>query len=155
MPKALPPEVTPGSGPARVIPRTASAAPGTRVSVPKGAPAWPTFQLDGDQITVNRPKEMPDVVMSGELDIATAPVLRAAVAAAIDRRAALGTQPAGPFLLDLAQVTFMDSSALHALHDIRGRLGAHGWTLGLTPPTARGPRRFLLLAAALGWVPRW
>jgi anti-anti-sigma factor len=112
------------------------------------------FDGNPDRITVNPPGGPPGVVMSGELDIATAPMLRAAVATAIRRHAALGTPPAGAFLLDLAQVSFMDSAALHTLTDIHTRVSAHGWTLDLTWPAGRGPRRLLLLAATLGWLPR-
>ncbi|WP_160097208.1 anti-sigma factor antagonist [Kibdelosporangium aridum] len=51
------------------------------------------------------------VVVSGEVDLHTAPSLRAAVTAGIDQTSA------SPCILDLTKVTFLDSAGLTALLD--------------------------------------
>jgi anti-sigma B factor antagonist len=56
------------------------------------------------------------VAVSGEVDVATVPVLEAALDAAI-------RQSEGAFILDLSDVDFMDSSGLHVLLRARSLLG--------------------------------
>lgn len=46
-------------------------------------------------------------LMSGELDMASAPLLQTAIAPAVTR--------GGPITLDVSGVTFMDSAGLHAI----------------------------------------
>ena len=82
-----------------------------------------------------------EVVVGGELDLATAPVLRGAVSGAC--RAGSGLGRAVVLVLDLEGVTFMDSAALHALADIDAQVAERGWTLRVTPPAGRGPRHLL------------
>jgi anti-sigma B factor antagonist len=64
---------------------------------------------------------------AGEIDIATAPTLRAQLAAA--RAARLTT------LLDLSAVTFMDSSGLHVLLDGARWVDADKWALFIVRPS--------------------
>jgi anti-anti-sigma factor len=68
----------------------------------------------------------PVVALSGEIDLATA----AAVGASLEPWVRAG----GPVILDLSDVTFMDSTGLHAELGDRGCIiihGAHGalWTI--------------------------
>lgn len=94
-----------------------------------------------------------DVVVRGELDLATAPQLRVAAAGAC--RTEVRHIRGVVLALDLTDVTFMDSAGLHALADIHAQVVHRGWSLRVTPPAGRGPRRLLLLAARRRWLPRW
>ena len=60
----------------------------------------------------------PVVTLSGEIDLATA----AAVASALEPWARLG----GPVIVDVSEVTFMDSTGLHALIKVAKALGERG-----------------------------
>ena len=95
-----------------------------------------------------------EIVVRGELDLQTVPALRAAVTGACRAQGERGR--AVVLVLNLAQVTFMDSAALHALADIDAAVAVagQGYSLRVTPPTAGGPRRLLLLAARRRWLPR-
>jgi anti-sigma B factor antagonist len=66
------------------------------------------------------------VVPSGELDLATAPRLQEKV------RSTLGTVTR--VILDLSQLTFIDSSGLRLLIVLHDRAKAEGWTLSLVAP---------------------
>ncbi len=93
------------------------------------------------------------LTVTGEVDLDTAPQLEQAVRAAC----LMLVPPAeGPFafLLDMSEVTFIDTSGLYALSSIHSQLDYRGWQLRLTPPSASGPRRLFLLAARRGWLPR-
>ena len=57
------------------------------------------------------------VQLTGELDLYTAPAVRAALLESVDRRPARG-------VVDLANVTFIDSTAHGALVEARSRLGS-------------------------------
>jgi anti-sigma B factor antagonist len=72
----------------------------------------------------------PMVVAEGELDIATAPVLEGALDAAI-------RDTGGVLLVELAGVTFMDSSALNVLLRARALLGREDRTIALVRPPDR------------------
>ena len=74
------------------------------------------------------------VAVSGEVDLATVPQLRAAL------RDALATA-AGELWLDLSATTFMDSSGLHAVFDGQTRATALGRRLAIALPP--GPVRRL------------
>jgi anti-anti-sigma factor len=89
-------------------------------------------------------------VVTGEIDISTAEPLRTAV-----RELAQAADP-GPgsewcVVLDLAGVTFLDSSALHLLDRLHLEGIAKGWTLRVIAPTARAANRVLRLAESRGW----
>ncbi|HWH15715.1 MAG TPA: STAS domain-containing protein [Miltoncostaeaceae bacterium] len=66
-------------------------------------------------------------VVAGELDLATRQEMVGEVTAAA------GTSPGDPVVLDLSGVEYADSSALHALLDLREHLG-HGLALRAPPP---------------------
>lgn len=94
-----------------------------------------------------------EIAVRGELDLSTVPALRVAVAGACRAEGSRGPSPV--LVLDLAEVTFMDSAALHALADIDADVAGRGWSLRVTPPAGRGPRVLLLLATQRRWLPRW
>jgi anti-sigma B factor antagonist len=86
-------------------------------------------------IRVDRPFDDRAVVtVSGEVDLATAPRLRAALDEALDA----GAQEVW---LDLRATTFMDSSGLHVLFAGQARAEALGRRLGIVCPP--GPVRRL------------
>ncbi|HEV7654597.1 MAG TPA: STAS domain-containing protein [Mycobacteriales bacterium] len=70
------------------------------------------------------------VVVAGEVDIETAPQLRSALAAAVGTGAA-------SVVIDLAAVTYLDSSGLSVLVSAHQRARAQGSTLCLCNPSER------------------
>jgi anti-sigma B factor antagonist len=78
-------------------------------------------------ITVDDSGQAIAVTVGGELDILTTPQLRVA----LDRAVGQG----GDVMLDLAAVTFIDSTALHALIHAQGALAATGQVLRLERPS--------------------
>jgi len=79
------------------------------------------------------------LILSGELDLATAGALHEAVAEQ------LATGGVGELVLDLAKVSFLDSSGLGALLRIRGEVLAAGGNLRVSA-VARGPARVIAIA---------
>ena len=75
------------------------------------------------------------VAIEGELDLATVPRVRAALAAE-------PVASAGAVVIDLTGVTFMDSTGLATLAGFERELAAHGGRLALACP--EGPARLLL-----------
>jgi anti-anti-sigma factor len=92
------------------------------------------------------------VAVGGELDLATVPLLDAAVAEAFRTGSAVRGATTGRFLLDLSGVSFMDASALTALNRIDRFVRRRGEELSLIAPVASGPRRLLLLAVGREWL---
>jgi anti-sigma B factor antagonist len=70
------------------------------------------------------------IAVSGEVDVATAPVLRERLYQAVD-------SSSGPVIVDLLAVTFLDSTALGVLIGARERSEAHGRDLRLVLKEAR------------------
>jgi anti-sigma B factor antagonist len=70
------------------------------------------------------------IAVSGEVDVATAPLLRERLYQAIDRST-------GPVVVDLLAVTFIDSTALGVLIGARERSEANGSVLRLVLKEAR------------------
>jgi anti-sigma B factor antagonist len=70
------------------------------------------------------------VVVSGDLDLATTPQLTSAIEA-------LATNGARRIVVDLLDVTFLDSSAISALCLARQKLSADGAALVLGPTSAQ------------------
>jgi anti-anti-sigma factor len=70
------------------------------------------------------------IVPSGELDIASAPAFEQAIADAT-------AEPGAELVLDLRELTFMDSSGLRALAQANTRAGESGVDLSIW----RGPRQ--------------
>ena len=91
------------------------------------------------------------VTVTGEIDIATTSLLHAAVA---ESCSAAGTRlrTGAVFLLNLADVTFLDGSGLQALAEAQEHAEANGYRVRAAPPIAPGPRRLLRLAADRGWL---
>ena len=81
------------------------------------------------------------LVLSGELDIATAPLLDAAIRAAEAGAAA-------SILLDIAGVPFIDSSGLRALISAADRAAADGGRIAITNAGPQAVRLFELSGAA-------
>ena len=81
----------------------------------------------------------------GELDLATAPALRRALAAAVDEEAV-------DLVVDLSGVTFVDASGLAPLLQAAQALQASGGELRLASPT-RMLRRMLVLLDLEGRLP--
>ena len=92
------------------------------------------------------------VAVGGELDLATVPLLDAAVAEAFRTGSAVRGRTTGRFLLDLSGVSFMDASALTALDRADRLVRRRGEELSLVAPMAPGPRRLLLLAVGREWL---
>jgi anti-anti-sigma factor len=81
------------------------------------------------------------VTVEGELDVATAPRLRAGVAAVVLR-------PGQLLVVDLAGVTFCDSSGISALIAARNVAEAAGAGVALAAVPARLSRTFALIGLA-------
>ena len=91
-------------------------------------------------------------LVSGEIDVATVPALHAAARAVA---AAAHPQPSQSvvLVLDLAGVTFLDSSGLHLLEALHADGLERGWVLQVIPPAAPALHDLLCLAANRGWLP--
>ena len=74
------------------------------------------------------------VTLGGELDLATAPELAQALTEAPDGTAVV--------ILDLSELTFMDSTGLHVILSARARLAAAGCRLVLVPGSRHVQRIF-------------
>ncbi|MEN3284437.1 MAG: anti-sigma factor antagonist [Solirubrobacteraceae bacterium] len=85
------------------------------------------------------------VAVRGEVELATAPVLTAALEEGIRRSS-------GPFVVDLAAVDFLDSSGIHCLVRARALLGRDDRALALICPPNH-VRRVLELAGIDELVP--
>ncbi|MFJ3174320.1 STAS domain-containing protein [Streptomyces roseus] len=87
------------------------------------------------------------VRVGGEMDIDRAPMLRAALHAAI-------TQEGGPaeIVVDVAALSFCDSAGLNAFISARRTAGEHGRSISLRNPTPQF-RRLLKLTGAEGLFP--
>jgi anti-sigma B factor antagonist len=84
---------------------------------------------------LSRYSAVPTLYASGELDIATAPVLEHAVARALDGQG-------GEFQLDLSGLTFLDSSGTKALVALHNRVESLGRRLVIVLPSR--PARLVL-----------
>lgn len=85
---------------------------------------------DGLEITVDESADAQVVRVRGELDLATAPQLADVLSGTVGQ----GTLPV---LLDLSDVTFIDSSALRTLVLAGRELGESGRTLQIGPRSER------------------
>lgn len=94
---------------------------------------------------------VPWVVVRGDLDLDTAPLLNAAVSAAA-RRMHCPPAEADELDLDLRGVTFLTNAGLDALNELRDTVTGRGARLRVVAPIAWGPRRLLELGVAKGWI---
>ena len=78
--------------------------------------------------------ERTTVVVAGEVDLTTAGELRATVAEQL---------AAGPVLLDLRPVRFIDSSGVAALDALRRECAEHGWEMRLCAELPKGVAQIL------------
>ena len=88
-------------------------------AAPRSEPGLAVLELDLDQAA--------GVAVRGELELATAADLSAALDDAIRRTS-------GPFVIDLSDVSFLDSSGIACLMRARALLGREERTLGLICP---------------------
>ena len=93
---------------------------------------------------------MPDgrrLIVSGELDIATQPLLVTAFSG-LDAASGHG----GSFVLDLHNLTFVDMYGVRALSDVQIQTTAAGYLLRVDPPSNNCTCRTLHLAVRSGWL---
>jgi anti-anti-sigma regulatory factor len=91
------------------------------------------------------------VAANGDLDLATAPLLKAMVTDVCRAPREARTQTAW-FHLDLGGLMFLDLTGLHALNTIHTELEALDEQLRVTPPTSGEARWLLRLAVSWGWL---
>jgi anti-sigma B factor antagonist len=77
---------------------------------------------------------------AGGLDLGSAPALPAAIEAALD-------SGARDLWIDLSDVTFIDSTGIHALLDARRRVGTNGCRLAVICPAGTARRTLTLCGA--------
>jgi anti-anti-sigma factor len=77
--------------------------------------------------------------LAGEIDIATVPRL--------ERRFSTLPNTVATVIVDLSDVTFLDSAAIQFLHDLHGRLETRAAELIVVSPPATMPRRVLELTS--------
>ena len=114
------------------------------MSAPSPARRTPPFDRSlpsGTRIVADIVGRRTVLTVTGEIDLASAPLL----ADAIDE--ALGSG-AAELWIDLGRLDFMDSSGLHTLHDARRRTAALNRRLAVICPA--GPVRRLFDIAGLG-----
>jgi anti-anti-sigma factor len=99
----------------------------------------PEFRVD-----VTRSPHGAVLALVGELDLATADAFAAEVRHHFD---------AGPVLLDLGALSFLDSSGVRALDALRRDVDRHGWTLAIAPDLQPGVRRLLDMTGLLAELP--
>jgi hypothetical protein len=85
------------------------------------------------------------VVLAGELNLMTVPLLRGA----LDETGPAMPRSAG-VLLDLVRVTFLDVAGVTSLRLTDRLVRQRGHDLAVAPPAAPGPGRMLLLAVGTG-----
>jgi anti-anti-sigma factor len=113
----------------RIAPRLSGVRYVSRTSAPR-PPSWKVTEvadLRGDRT----------LVVHGELDIATAPELSRLLDGLRRRHHAV--------VLDLAEVTFIDSTGLSALMEARAESDRNGWEFSVSRPSA-AVRRVVELA---------
>ena len=105
------------------------------------SPRAPYQDLAG-HFAVALPADAPVATLevTGEIDIATTPPLREAIRRLLAERT-------GPMLVDLGGVTFMDSTGLAVLLDLRRDAGAAERPLAIVCP--EGPARLLLAVTGI------
>ena len=111
----------------------------TSVQRMPSTPEQPAFD-----VTVQREETRAVVVAMGELDVAVADELDVAVRRQL---------PETPVLLDLAGLSFMDSSGIRLLDALLREADLHGWRLTVRPLLQRPVRRLLTITGMLDMVP--
>jgi anti-sigma B factor antagonist len=99
------------------------------------------------QMSVERSTAGPSIVLriKGEIDIASAPTLRAVVDGVLD-------SPAQELCIDLSPTTFLDSSGVHLLFQSMRRAETSGWRLTIVVPEGN-VRRVLRLCGLENELP--
>jgi anti-anti-sigma factor len=91
-----------------------------------------------DQVVIAR--------LKGEIDLANAPAIGSLVAGAV-------TNDAAGVVLDLTETTYLDSSGVHLVFDLRDRLQARQQRLALVIPPGARIRRVLELVNVEAVIP--
>jgi anti-sigma B factor antagonist len=99
---------------------------------------------DSFKFIVNEVRGVAVVALVGELDLASADGL-------VDRLVGI---PGSPVVVDLAQLSFLDSSGISSLVLTKNQMDMVGRTLLLTRPTARVLQTLEIVGLA-GWVSTW
>lgn len=87
--------------------------------------------------TVEEVRGVPVVVVTGEMDLVTAPAVRAALQDAVPRT--------GSMVLDLSACTFLDSTGLHVLVELQEQLARDGERLIVACAPGGGVSRLITL----------
>jgi anti-anti-sigma factor len=87
--------------------------------------AQPEFEIRSERVG-----DTARLILRGELDLATVPRLRAEAQAMLE-------QSAHHLVIDLADLTFVDSSGLSLFISLNNRATRENWTLSLTRPSGR------------------
>jgi anti-sigma B factor antagonist len=95
-------------------------------------------------VSVDRSARPAIATVAGELDLATADRFVAAISEALI---------AGPVLLDLAGLTFMDSSGVRALDDLLREVERERWTLSIRSLFAPNVRQVMEITGMLDALP--
>ena len=93
-------------------------------------------------VSVDRDNDLATMVIAGEVDLAAIERLEAARAGAVD-------SGARRMLIDLSDVSFIDSSGLKFLLETHKLAEASGWTLSLTRPRESAMHAFRLTGTDL------
>jgi anti-anti-sigma factor len=101
-------------------------------------PLFKSFRASTEQQTADGRTARTVVQVTGEVDVATSPLLAAAVARAMES----GTRDRIDLVVDLAQVRFIDASGINVLVNAAHQARAAGGTLALRSPS-RSVRRML------------
>ncbi|TDQ49589.1 STAS domain-containing protein [Actinorugispora endophytica] len=96
-------------------------------------------------ISVSHPHPPLVIRLRGEIDLATGPTFGSLI-----REAARGSTPGRPVIVDLSQVTFLDSGGLRALRAAHGALASRGVHCVLAEPRGVTAKVLELHSAARG-----
>jgi anti-sigma B factor antagonist len=95
-------------------------------------------------LTVTAGARRTRVAVTGELDLASAGKFAAGLREELAR---------GPVLLDLAGLSFLDSSGLRAVDDVLRDVDREGWSLGVCAELASAVRQVLEITGMIGLLP--
>jgi anti-sigma B factor antagonist len=98
----------------------------------------------GLRLTVSRGTGQTLVAVTGELDMASAERFVAGLREELRR---------APVLLDLAGLSFLDSSGLRAVDTVLGDVDREGWSLGVRAELANAVRQVLEMTGMIGLLP--
>lgn len=98
------------------------------------------------EVSVQPGREHPTLVVDGELDLSSIPLLAQHIDSQLEREQEALT-------LDLSGVSFMDSSGLRLLIELNERAERDGWSLSLIAPRNESATLVLRMTGADGALP--